>query len=145
MNFRKGSKRPLTPTSPPQNYGLRGQQIGSTCQAHLVRIPISISQTFLEQFVLVYIRVMANILTISISHTDECFILSISQIHCSNEAHKIRTSFKKNRPKLFQRKKLHLWGGRAHSDWPREASPEDQTDCRRRGIEFFYIFSQVEK
>ena len=77
MNFRKGSKRPLTPTSPPQNYGLRGQQIGSTCQAHLVRIPISISQTFLEQFVLVYIRVMANILTISISHTDECNILSI--------------------------------------------------------------------
>ena len=36
----------LSSSSPPQNYGFYGPQIGSTCQVHLVKFPILISRTF---------------------------------------------------------------------------------------------------
>ena len=41
----------VTFSSSAQNYGLHGTQIRSACQVYLVKVPISISQTFLELFV----------------------------------------------------------------------------------------------
>ena len=40
---------------PPQSHELRGPPFGLKCQVHLVQFRISISRSFLEQFVLVYI------------------------------------------------------------------------------------------